>query len=65
MDNQATNIKDNHRQKQITLANNIKQIVRVFTSRVLSEKLSNNEVFSPSLAWRAQYKAKNKVEMEW
>ena len=29
------------------------------------EKLPNNEVFSPPLAWRAQYKVKNKIEMEW
>ena len=29
------------------------------------EKLRNNEVFSPQLAWRAHYKAKNKIEMEW
>ena len=55
MDGQATNIKNNHKQKQRTLANNIKQIVRVFTSRILSGKLSDNEVFSSQLAWRAQY----------
>ena len=29
------------------------------------EKLPNNEVFSLPLAWRAHYKAKNKIEMEW
>ena len=55
MDDQATNMKNNHRQNQGTIANNIKQIVRVFTSRILSGKLSDNEVFSSQLAWRAQY----------
>ena len=52
MDGQTTYMKITTYKSKDT-SNNIKQIVRVFTSRILSEKLSNNEMFSPPLTWRS------------
>ena len=53
MDDQTTYMKIITDRSKDT-SNNIKQIIRVFTSRMLSGKLPNNGVFSPPLTWRAQ-----------
>ena len=61
MDDQVTYMKITTDRSKDT-NNNIKQIVRVFTSKVFNGKLSNNGVFSLPLTLRTQVQWEYKEE---
>ena len=64
MGDQATNMENKHKQKQRTLAIILNRQLKFLHQECSVEKLPNNEVFSPPLARRAQYKGENDVGME-
>lgn len=54
MGDQATNMENKHRQNQKTLAIILNRQLEFLHQEYSMEKLPNNEVFSPPLAWRSQ-----------